>query len=127
MAQGVWKMNNCWHFLGSKDRRGYGRIGGRRACRVAYESFVGPLDNRSVLHRCDNPPCINPDHLYLGTSQDNMNDMVARDRNRYDNHAGSSNGNALLSEDAVEWIRANYQPSIGLFYMLHLEHCGDIS
>ena len=70
------------------------------------------------MHRCDNPPCINPDHLYLGTSQDNMNDMVARDRNRYDNHPGSRNGNALLSEDVVEWIRANYQPYIYTAEML---------
>jgi len=81
----------CLEWTGRKDRWGYGlmKIGGRhenggKLClvhRVAHETWVGPIPNGSfVLHRCDNPACIRIAHLWLGTHQDNMNDMVAKGR-----------------------------------------------
>ena len=75
----------CWPWTASKRRKGYGRIriGGPAfvASRVAY--LIGfDVDPGSllVLHRCDNPPCCNPAHLFLGTHQENMTDSVTKGR-----------------------------------------------
>lgn len=82
----------CWLWTGkTRTQWGYGRvgIGGKYPVvhRVAYEAFVGPIpDGMSVLHRCDVPACCNPDHLFLGTHQDNMDDMVNKKRSIGGNH-----------------------------------------
>lgn len=77
--------SDCWIWLLAKDKNGYGVAHkGRknfRAHRVSYEAFIGYVPpHLYVLHRCDNPPCVNPDHLFLGTNQDNMDDMVLKGR-----------------------------------------------
>lgn len=83
---------DCRVWLGSTSK-GYGSInigsrfdGSRRTARVhrvAYEVFNGPIaDGLFVCHRCDNPPCINPDHLFAGTRQDNVNDRETKGRNK---------------------------------------------
>ena len=77
----------CWEWQRSCTRDGYGVLGiGRnnqwRAHRAAYEEFVGPIpDGMLVCHHCDNPRCINPAHLFLGTAKDNMQDKSAKGRN----------------------------------------------
>ena len=77
---------DCWHWLGAPNRHGYGRLGlgGYRevvATRIAYLIAYGidayPLN---VLHRCDNPPCVRPDHLFLGDQLDNMRDCKEKGR-----------------------------------------------
>lgn len=78
-------LSDCWHFCGARNEFGYGRMtfNGRLqvAHRLSYQAFVGPIpDGLSVLHRCDNPSCINPDHLWLGTYSDNRRDCVAKGR-----------------------------------------------
>jgi DNA-binding XRE family transcriptional regulator len=78
----------CWIWTGSKTSHGYGDIGsggkhGRnlRAHRVAYELAHGPIpEGMCVLHRCDNPPCVRADHLFLGTMAMNSADMVTKGR-----------------------------------------------
>ena len=81
----------CWNWMLSKDRIGYGRmkvqLGSRErfrftsAHRYAYEVFIGEIpDGMYVLHKCDNRACCNPDHLFLGTQQDNMLDMWRKGR-----------------------------------------------
>lgn len=77
--------DECWPWSGSRKPRGYGHfIIGRRdhnAHRLAYELANGPItDGMHVLHSCDNPPCCNPAHLFLGTHTDNMHDMRLKSR-----------------------------------------------
>ena len=75
----------CWIWRGSNRGKGYGNIWANRlskvATRVSWELFKGVIPNGLlVCHTCDNPPCVNPDHLFLGTQQDNMNDKVKKGR-----------------------------------------------
>ena len=95
----------CWKWCGS-DRK-YGRLRFRSnmasAHRVAYELAYGPIPVGMVVrHTCDNPPCVNPDHLILGTSADNTGD--ARQRGRM--CCGVKHPKAKLNDSAVRAIRA---------------------
>jgi len=96
----------CIEFEGSKCPDGYGRVvGGESAHRVAWVKAKGPIpEGMQVLHGCDNPPCWNVEHLFLGTHQDNMRDRNAK--GRQGRPRGSTNGNALLDEDKVREIKA---------------------
>ena len=78
------------------------------AHRIAWELTNGPIPvGLMVLHRCDRPPCIRPDHLFLGTHADNMRDMIAKGRAPL--HRGESNPHAKLTRSQVEQIRALYK------------------
>lgn len=79
--------SGCWEWQGSRDRDGYGRVQRsafgvcwfEKTHRLSYEFYVGEIPcGLHVLHRCDNPPCINPEHLYCGTHQENMRDRSKR-------------------------------------------------
>lgn len=89
-------MSECWNWCGPTNGFGYGRFSYRgkpqQAHRVSFEAFCGPIpDGLSVLHRCDNRACINPDHLWLGTYSDNLRDAWAKGRNKgKTGHKGSS-------------------------------------
>ena len=77
--------SGCWEWKGKLDTGGYGVINvesqrGAKAHRVAYAVWVGPIGDMHVLHKCDNRRCINPDHLWLGTHSDNMQDMWDKGR-----------------------------------------------
>jgi len=98
----------CWVWRGSTNTGGYGALVTRgkfmAAHRASYFTFVSPIPpGLSVLHRCDNPPCINPDHLFLGTQKDNMADMVSKGRRAPT--AGVFNGRAKLTKEQVCRIR----------------------
>ena len=78
-------MDACWVWEGVRDKDGYGRvwIDGHyyRAHRVVWEDEYGPIpDGILVCHLCDNPPCVRPDHLFLGTQKDNIADMLEKGR-----------------------------------------------
>lgn len=77
--------NGCWFWLGAKNSNGYGQADGpggwETAHRVAYRYTYGDFDdNLQVLHKCDVRDCVNPEHLFLGTLQDNMRDMDRKGR-----------------------------------------------
>jgi hypothetical protein len=78
--------DECWLWTHCRNRAGYGRVRfsgcTRLAHRVAYEITFDLVDppHLFVLHRCDNPPCVNPSHLFVGTHHDNMRDMRAKGR-----------------------------------------------
>jgi hypothetical protein len=102
----------CWPWIppAMSDGRGQIRIGGRKgalvlAPRVAYAIGVGDPGLAFVCHRCDNPACCNPRHLYLGGYVENHADMDARGRRRINPHPGESNGTAKLNDQAVLAIR----------------------
>lgn len=81
--------DQCWEWRGYRTIKGYGSIGaGEFAHRVAYELLVGPIPPKLyVLHHCDNPPCVNPSHLFLGTIADNNRDMVEKGRGFWQENA----------------------------------------
>jgi hypothetical protein len=103
--------DECWEWQASLWVTGYGKflLNGHEMLshRIAYELSIGPIpEGMHVLHHCDNPPCVNPSHLFLGTQVDNMHDMFSKNRQ---NHAyGEAIGAAKLTEVSVIEIRYLY-------------------
>lgn len=96
----------CWLWQRSRDKDGYGHATfcgqAVRAHRVAYTLDVGDIpEGFSVLHRCDNPPCCNPAHVFLGTQKDNRDDAMTKGREPQ----GESRWNARLTVITVKEIR----------------------
>jgi hypothetical protein len=100
-------MSACWEWKGKRNSGGYGfmSLPGKATAlmhRAAYRLFVGEIPKgMGVLHRCDNPPCINPDHLWVGTDLDNHSDMVAKGRSL----KGEKHNMVKLTEDQIQTIR----------------------
>lgn len=105
----------CWIWQASIDEGGYGCFyatteeGGLqiKAHRYAWILTHGKIpDGLQVCHACDNPPCVNPAHLFIGTATDNMADMIAKGRKP----RGEASGTARLTDDNVRYIREHYRP-----------------
>ena len=106
--------NGCWLWLGGKDGRGYGVAWNgkhwEKAHRLYYKIFRGPIPvGLSICHHCDNPPCINPAHLFVGTQKDNVRDAISKNRFSYPKiRPGHKNPNAKLTPNQVRAIRSRY-------------------
>ena len=108
--------NECWEWIGNKMPNGYGQFslgkksqGSEGAHRVSWK-----LHNKEeiphrwhVMHKCDNPSCVNPNHLSIGTAKENTQDMIAKGRKRTVSPKGELNGKSLLNEEQVRTIKAS--------------------
>lgn len=111
----VEKSDKCWEFTGLKNKHGYGRFWFQKrpilAHRFAFEITKGSAKDLFVCHHCDNPSCVNPEHLFLGTPNDNMQDMISKGRSPY--RKGESAPNHKLSQADVILIRSMYSGKHG--------------
>jgi hypothetical protein len=140
------KTETCWIWNAQTCKDGYGKvkIEGKtvRGHRAFYQTFVGPIpDNLWVLHKCDNPSCVNPDHLFLGDVKDNVRDSI--EKGRFNPHFASPDCKrywyepgyvkkepekklgiqpSKLLREQVEEIRKKYKPRVYTQKMLAEEY-----
>jgi len=124
--------DECWLWTGCITSKGYGKIAvGKRqtqAHRYAYELTYGAIpEGMCCLHRCDVKACVNPRHLWLGTLQDNVNDMVARNRQA----KGEAINAAKLNAVAVSLIRELHKRGVSYAriaraYRMRADHIADV-
>jgi transposase-like protein len=142
LSQRVWSRidksggpTTCWPWTGARTKAGYGRIHVEGTTEFVHRVVMtlttgGPIPNGLfVLHSCDNPPCANPAHLRIGTSQDNANDMVSR--NRSGDTRNEKSGRAKLTNWQVtlirrSWIHGVGQASIARIFGVHPAHVSRI-
>lgn len=106
-------LGDCWEWTGATTDGGYGKLGyaghNFTAHRCSYEYVFGRLpEDMWVLHKCDNPPCVNPAHLFLGVAKDNTADMYAKGRAPRLGAKGEANRASRLTNEMVVQIREDY-------------------
>ena len=102
----------CWLWVGHIQGGGYGTLHIRPhlhlAHRLSWELNVGPIpEGQNVLHHCDNPPCVRPSHLFLGSHADNVRDMVAKGRNAKGERNGANTHPERWQRGDDHWSRRN--------------------
>ncbi len=105
--------DDCWNWTAGKDEDGYGMFSKvnktRKAHKVSYEIHKSIIpEGLCVLHTCDNPSCVNPKHLFLGSTQDNTHDRAIKNRSA----TGEKNGAAKLNKEDVIKIREQHKSGI---------------
>ncbi len=102
--------DECWEWIASKNNKGYGQIKIRSyklefAHRLSWIFANGEIGDKQVLHSCDNPACVNPKHLFLGTHADNMKDKAKKGRSVNSPMIGNKHPLSKLTENDVRYIR----------------------
>lgn len=114
----VGKKDDCWEWTGSLDAYGYGQISegnktnkkNYKAHRLSWMIRFGEIpENMNICHKCDNPSCMNPNHLFVGTQEDNLRDCREKGRARGGSMPGEKNPNSKLTERQVKDIRNRYK------------------
>lgn len=134
----VSKTNTCWIWTGAKRNKGYGafvyvknnNVVQGRAHRYSYELHFGEIPNGAfVLHKCDNPACVNPEHLFIGSNQDNVDDMMNKGRHvrggTYQTgmyQKGEGHHSAKLTDELVLKMRRDYKSGRFSFSKLSLKY-----
>lgn len=99
-------ITQCWEWLAYKNKKGYGKFSLYHGCmiyatRISYIYYYGDIDSQlNLCHHCDNPGCVNPNHLFLGTQYDNLQDMVNKNRSC----KGSKNNTNLTESDIIQML-----------------------
>lgn len=115
----VEKSEDCWEWTGPKNNKGYGKFyfdgGGVYAHRfsLALDGAYVP-NGLCVCHHCDNPLCVRPDHLWVGTQKENLQDMTNKGRRKPRSHIGERNPNVKLTEADVSVIKGSLIPQVKL-------------
>lgn len=103
--------SDCWLWTASRNAFGYGIISGMRAHRMAWILFVGDIPEKMcVLHKCDNPSCVNPHHLFIGTYADNNRDKMLKGRARGGVGKGELSSRKKLTKSQVYEILISTSP-----------------
>lgn len=125
------RKNGCWEWQGSISEKGYGRVGyegkNNRAHRVSWIAFKGVIKKGfCVCHHCDNKRCINPDHLFQGTNQDNVTDKMIKGRYIIPSRPnGENHPLAKLKNKDVLYIRESNERAMDLAKKFKM-HIGSI-
>ena len=106
------KSGDCWEWTAYKNKAGYGvlgfKTGNKLAHRVSAKLHGMVISGLFVCHHCDNPGCVNPEHLFVGTAKDNAVDMTRKGRNTVKPKKGERSHLSKITRDDVMFIRDNY-------------------
>ncbi len=135
------KENGCWLWVGARNEKGYGIVGLRgittKAHRISYQMFVREISREEcALHHCDNPPCCNPEHLFIGDRNENNQDMIRKGRyNRErkkrgyrlgENHQGNKFSDAVIRQVRRDRAKGMSYSKLAKKHSMNQAYCWNI-